>query len=100
MAPKPLSRAAAQRSLDALREEVGRADRERLDALRSQMGEDGRIRLSDALRALFPAQEREAALTAFRQLRGRLRDAAAEAGRDLALEVDTQTRAAPEDRWC
>ena len=52
------------------------------------------------LTTLFPEQKRAAALTAFRQFRARLAAAATDAGRDLSLEADTQTRTAPEERWC
>jgi hypothetical protein len=64
------------------------------------IGDDGRIRLSIVLTTLFPEQKRAAALTAFRQFRARLAAAATDAGRNLSLEADTQTRTAPEERWC
>lgn len=101
MAPRdPLSPAAVARSLEALRPELGRADRERLEALLTLAGDDRRIRLGDALAALYSGQQREAALTAFRQFRARIAGAAKEARLDLTLEADTQTRTPPDQRWC
>ena len=100
MVAQVLSREAVRRALSSLRDDLGRADRVRLDSIFELIAEDGRIRLGDALRTLYPDQEREAALTAFRQFRARLGSAAGEAGIAFALETDGQTRAPPEERWC
>src|SRR6185295_355927 len=95
-----LGRDAAKLLLDQLGDELGRADQKRLETLLERIGTDGRIRLSEALSALYPDQEREAALTSFRQLRSRAQAAAKEAGVAFALAADTRTRSEPEDRWC
>jgi WD40 repeat protein len=95
-----LAREAVRRAVVSLRDDLGRADRSRLDAIVALIEEDGRIRLDEALRMLYPGQQREAALTAFRQFRGRLSAAAAEARLAFALETDRQTRASPEERSC
>ncbi len=95
-----LSRRAVERNLDALRAKLRRADQTRLAALLPLIGPDNRISLGSALTTLFPGQKRVAALTALRQMRGRLAMAAKEASQNFALEADTQTRAAPDQRWC
>jgi TIR domain/NACHT domain len=100
MPATPLSRIAVERGLPSVQAELGRADQKRLASLPPLIGDDRRIPLSIVLTTLFPEQKRAAALTAFRQFRARLSTAATDAGRDLSLEADTQTRAAPEERWC
>ena len=97
---KPLSPPAARRTAKALRDELGQADRSRLDQILKLMDADGRIRLGNVLKSLYADQPRDAGLTALRQFRARLRDAAAEAGIRLALEADSQTRTEPNRRWC
>ena len=96
----PLPADAARRSLQTLTEQLGRADRERLAKLPDLIRPDRRIPLGDALDRLYPGQSRTAALTALRQMRGRLAVAAQEAGIDFALEADTETRTAPAQRHC
>ncbi|MGI8426513.1 MAG: TIR domain-containing protein [Actinomycetota bacterium] len=98
MPARRLSAATLARSARALREELGKADHDRLDRLVALIGQDGAINLGRALASLYPGSAREAALTGFRQFRGRLKDAAREAGLKLELVVDTQTRAAPDAR--
>ncbi|MDQ3775824.1 MAG: pentapeptide repeat-containing protein, partial [Pseudomonadota bacterium] len=98
MPTRPLSAAALARSAKALREELGKADHDRFDRLIELIGEDGAINLARALESLYPGSAREAALTSFRQFRARLKAAAREAGIELDLVVDTQTRAAPDAR--
>ncbi|MBA3555173.1 MAG: pentapeptide repeat-containing protein, partial [Gemmatimonadales bacterium] len=98
MRAQRLSAAAPARSAKALREELGKADHDRLDRLIELIGEDGAINLGRALESLYPGSAREAALTGFRQFRARLKSAALEAGLELELVVDTQTRAAPDAR--
>src|SRR5665213_3517520 len=100
MPARQLSREAARRGTISVRAELGQADRPRLDALLAAMGDDGRIRLKDAIDGLFPGRPRETALALFRQFRERLGAAATDATLTLALEVDGQNRAKPEDRSC
>src|SRR5208282_1043720 len=100
MAASRLARLAVERNLAALEDHLGRADRERLLALPPLIADDGRIRLGAALDALYPGQPREAALTAFRQMRQRIAAAAQEPRRAFALQSDSQTRSPPEQRWC
>ncbi|HRD88727.1 MAG TPA: TIR domain-containing protein [Accumulibacter sp.] len=100
MVARPLSPRAAKRAAAKLVDDLGRTDRRRLEDLLGLLADDGRISLADALQALFPDQAREAALTAFRQFRSRLREIVAELGVRFSLEADSQTRAAPEERWC
>jgi hypothetical protein len=100
MMTSPLSRIGVERHFAALQAELGQADKKRLAVLPPLIGADRRIHLSDALSALFPDQDRAAALTSFRQFRGRIAAAAADAKIRLTLDSDTQTRAAPDERWC
>lgn len=100
MTTSPLSRIAVERHLAEVEAEMGQADKKRLAALPPLIGLDRRIRLSDVLAALFPEQDRAGALTSFRQFRGRVAAAAADAKVRLTLDSDTQTRAAPDERWC
>ena len=96
----PLPQQATQRAIPKLETETGKTDQDRLNKLLPLMQPDGRIRLSEALDALFPASKRVAALTAFRQFRARVNAAAKTAAIELSLEADTQTRTAPDERWC
>jgi WD40 repeat protein len=101
MPPRPpLSQPQAERALKAAEAELGEPDRRRLEALLRLIGEDGCIRLSAALEELFPEFSAGAALTRFRQLRARLRQAAEAAGVDLALTVDSRKRSPPQERRC
>jgi WD40 repeat protein len=95
-----LGRDGAKLLLNQLGEELGRADQKRLEMLLDRIGPDIAIRLSEALSTLYPDQEREAALTSFRQLRSRVQAAANEKTVTFALAADTRTRSEPEDRWC
>ena len=70
----------------------------RLDQLLKITNDDGRAILADVLRALYPTQKRDAALTAFRQFRREIGLADKSAGVKLSIETDGQTRTAPEDR--
>jgi WD40 repeat protein len=99
--PVPLSENQVVRAIRAVEAEVGTTDRGRLDELVGLLrGGDDRIRLSEALKRLFPDFSDEDALTRFRQLRARLRQAAETAGVELELAVDTQKRSSPDERWC
>jgi len=98
MPTRRLSAAALARSAKALREKLGKADHDRSDRLIELIGEDGAINLGRVLESLYPGSAREAALTGFRQFRARLKAAALEAGLELELVVDTQTRVAPHAR--
>ena len=97
---KALSPSAAFRAARPLLEQLGVADRARLEGLLGLVGAGGAIPLGAALMALFPGLSREAALTAFRQFRGRIRDAAAEVLVNFSLDADGKTRTAPEKRVC
>jgi hypothetical protein len=95
MAVKPLLTEAVRRASVSLREDLGRADRVCLESIMQLIGTDGRIRVADVLSRLYPNQDRDSALRAFRQLRGRLGTAAEKAGASLTLEVEDQKSAAP-----
>ncbi len=94
-----LSAAAVRRSLPAIQDQLGKADQSRLAKLVDLIQDDGRINLGAALAELFPNLKRAEALTAFRQLRARIGDAAKDASRTFALEADGQTRTDPKGRW-
>jgi hypothetical protein len=83
-----------------LLEQLGAADRSRLESLLGLVEPDGAIPLGAALAAVFPALMREAALTAFQQLRERIRNAAAEVSVNFSLDADGKTWTAPEKRVC
>ncbi|HNM45014.1 pentapeptide repeat-containing protein, partial [Plasticicumulans sp.] len=101
MPAKPLHPDVVRRNADKVAEQMGRADQERFERLLGlPVAGDRRFSLAAVLGALFEGMAREAALTALRQFRQRLKAAADEAGVQLALEADGQTRAAPENRWC
>jgi len=51
---------------------LGATDQGRLDRLLDLLRADGTLSLAAVLEALYPNQERETALTALRQLRGRI----------------------------
>ena len=100
MSNSRLSPEAIRRTVTRLVEELGRADRERMDKLLPLFQNTAEASLGDVLEALHPGMEQEAALTAFRQFRKRLKDIAADAKLDLELETDTQTRTPPNQRSC
>ena len=100
MSDRRLAPAAILAALSRLEGELGQADRGRVAALRSLIQPDGRVRLGQVLSALFPQSGREAALTGLRQFRSRLAQAAADASVTFAMEVDSQKRSDPNDRWC
>ena len=70
--------------LPKLLEHLG-ADRARVEALVNSLGDDGKAPLAHALLTCFPDKTDGDALTAFRQLRKRIRDKSA----GIELEVDT-----------
>ncbi|SMF34646.1 WD40 repeat [Azospirillum oryzae] len=100
MPPKPLLVPAVRRSAISIEGELGGSDRKRLDLLIGLMRTDGTLSLADVLQALYPDQERAAALTAFRQFRARVQAAAEGAGVALTLQTDGATRTPPEQRVC
>jgi hypothetical protein len=69
MTSAPVSRTAVERTLPTVQDQLGQADRRRLAALLPLIGEDRRTRLSEALAALFPDQDRTAALASFQRFR-------------------------------
>jgi hypothetical protein len=85
--PIAIRRIAVERHLPVVLAELGQADMKRIAALPPLMGEDGRIGLREALAALFPGQDRTAAMTSFQHLRARIVTAAADARVRLTLEV-------------
>ncbi len=95
-----LSPQAIRRTIPKLHDEMGRADRERLDLLLPLFQDAPEANLGTVLETLFPGMTQEAALTAFRQFRKRLKDAATDIKLNLQLEADTQTRSLPEQRSC
>ncbi|WP_459871107.1 TIR domain-containing protein, partial [Endothiovibrio diazotrophicus] len=90
---------ATRRLLDRLQGEPGATDRQRLETLIGLLDATHRFPLGAALAALFPHQEREAALNSYRALRRRLRKAATKKGLAFALAVDGHNRTPPERRW-
>src|SRR3954453_1879445 len=98
MTSAPLSRIAVERTLAAVQDQLGQADRKRLAALPGLIGEDRRIRLSEALAALFLGQA--AALASFQQFRDRIAAAAVDARVVFRLVTDTQIEEAADQRWC
>lgn len=91
---------AVRRNTLKLKDELGRADRERLDTLLGKMQVDGRINLGDALQALYSDQKPDAALMLFRQYRKRLSETATSVEMRFSLEVDSRKRTPPGERWC
>jgi len=100
MSNSRLSPEAIRRTITKLRDELGRADRERIDKLLPLFQNTAEVSLGAVHKSLFPGMEQEAALTAFRQFRKRLKDIATDTGLDLELEADTQTRTPPNQRSC
>src|SRR6266850_7350069 len=92
------SKAAILRVAPAVREKLSRANALYFDRTLDVIGQDGQAVLAGVLKALYPHQNRDSALTSFRQFRAKLALAAKEAGVRLSLETDGQTRSKPEDR--
>ncbi len=97
-----LTSTAVKRSLISIKPELGASDRQRIELVEALVPAtgDGNMPLSEVLNALFPDQARDKALTAFRQFRSRLSDAAKQADIELALKADSKTRNVPEARIC
>lgn len=95
-----LSPEAVRRNAQKLKDELGRADRERLDALLGLLQSDGRINLGNVLKALYPEQKTDAAMMAFRQYRKRLGEIANNAAIRFSMEADSRKKTPPEERWC
>lgn len=101
MPPKPaLTISSARIVFDKVAPQLGQAVRDRVTRLLQLPSTDQCMRLSDVLAELYPDYPQADALTQFRQLRAKISDGAQEAGIELSLEVDTQKKAAPEQRWC
>ncbi|MBP2316921.1 uncharacterized protein YjbI with pentapeptide repeats [Azospirillum soli] len=83
-----------------MRDELGATDRGRLDRVLDMVQADGTLSLAAVLQALYPDQPRDGALTAFRQLRARIQEAATSLGVAFVLETDGATRTPPEHRVC
>src|SRR6267142_3561299 len=92
------SKAAILRVAPAVREKLSRANALYFDRTLDVIGQDGQAVLAGVLKALYPHQNRDSALTSFRQFRAKLALAAKEAGVRLSPETDGQTRSKPEDR--
>src|SRR5882724_2925809 len=92
------SKSAILRIVPLLRPKLSNANALRLDETLRLIKEDGKAVLADVLKALYPRQDRNAALTSFRQFRREVALAAKEAGVRLSLETDGQTRSTPADR--
>src|ERR1035438_509147 len=92
------SKSAVLRVAPMLRAELSRAHAVRWDQTIQLIDDRGRGRLASVLKALYPRQDRDAALTALRQFRRAVELGAEEAGVQLSLETDGQTRSAPADR--
>jgi WD40 repeat protein len=92
------TKSAILRLIPLVRSKLSAAHAVRLDKAVGVISEDGKAVLADVLRALYPRQDREAALTSLRQFRRAVELAAEEAGVQLSIETDGQTRSAPVDR--
>src|SRR5947208_2333994 len=92
------SKSAVLRVAPLIRDKLSRANALRLDQTLAVIHDDGKAVLADVLKALYPRQNRDAALTLFRQFRREVALAAKGAGIRLSLETDGQTRSAPADR--
>ncbi len=92
------SKSAVLRVVPVLREKLSQANVRRLDQILKLIKEDGRAVLAEVLNQLYSGQERERALTSFRQFRREIGKAAEAAGVRLSLETDGQTRTDPENR--
>jgi WD40 repeat protein len=93
-----VSKAAVLRLVPVVRDKLSRANVVRLEQVLKIVDEDGRAVLADVIGALYPRQNRDNALTLFRQFRREVASAAEAAGVRLSLETDGQTRTAPADR--
>jgi hypothetical protein len=92
------SKAAVLRLVGAIRPLLSGAHASRLDQMLELVGNDGKAVLSEVLDSLYPKQDRDAALTGFRQFGRAVALAAEEAGVHFLIETDGQTRSAPADR--
>ncbi|MFL5282561.1 MAG: hypothetical protein ACJ8AW_16630 [Rhodopila sp.] len=100
MTSAPLLRTAVERTLPAVQDQLGQAGKKRLAALPPLIDEDDRIRLGEALAALFPGQDSTVTLVSFQQFRGRIATATVEAKVVFRLETNTQAAEVLEQRWC
>lgn len=98
--PSKLTAIAAKRSLVTVGPELGASDSQRIKQIETLIPDNGMICLADVLDNLYPQHPRDKALTAFRQFRGRLTNAATEVGLQLSLNADSKTRNTPEQRFC
>jgi WD40 repeat protein len=92
------SKSAVLRLTPLVRPGLSRTNARRLDQLLKVLNDDGKAVLAVVLEALYPQQERDAALTAFRQFRREMALAAGEVGIRLTLKTDGRTRSTPSDR--
>src|SRR4051812_9282990 len=86
------------RAAESVRDALSKTDRGRLDKLLGLLDDQGQIVLKDALDSLYPGENRETALTNFRNFRKAVREAADESGIRFSIESDDQKRADPADR--
>ncbi|WP_321532730.1 TIR domain-containing protein [uncultured Desulfuromonas sp.] len=101
MKKEALSSRAIARNIPLILDELGKADRARITAVSELFKDAKEVNLGQLLQELFPDQHsRETALTALRQFRKRLSDAAEEAGIRFKLEVDSLKKNSPDERTC
>ena len=98
----PLTKKAVHRAYTAMVQKggLGDADQRRMQRLLELVEQTGGLSLGTALDSLYPDKPAADALTAFRQFRKTLRDAAAKTGVALSLEVDSRKQTPPQNRQC
>ena len=92
------SKSAILRLIPFLKDRLSAANSLRLNQTVEMINDDGQAILEDVLHKLYPSLKQAAALTAFRQFRGEIKRAASEAGIQLSIKTDGQTRTPPSNR--
>jgi len=99
MDPSKLSGEALKTAVEPVKAELGAADKQRLDILMRRFVSE-ELRLSDALEALYPEEEKTKALASLTKLRSRFNEASEESKQSLRFEVDSNKRSPPAERTC
>src|SRR5258708_3535371 len=92
------SKSAILRLVPFIKDRLSAANSLRLNQIVELIGDEGQAILADVLHRLYPSLRQDAALTAFRQFRAEIKRAASEAGVQLSIETDGQTRTPPSNR--
>src|SRR5713226_9692894 len=92
------SKSAILRLASILEDKLSGTNAHRLHQVLTLMNEDGNANLEMVLKTLFPRLPNDAAQTAFRQFRAEVKRASREAGVQLTIESDGQTRSLPCNR--